>query len=97
MSRNRRTRRRRAAAPVQAATEPTSAVSCGRHDTQLILPAGEPDPGGLRLVTREWVVPLLVDKFLRDHGVVPRASLTEDDGRPSIGAEHTNFQYGSLK
>ena len=40
--------------------------------TRLELPAGEPDLDGLRVVTRKWLVPALVEKFLREHGIVPR-------------------------
>ena len=36
---------------------------------RLQLPAGEPDLEALRSVTREWLVPRLVEKFLRTHGV----------------------------
>lgn len=40
---------------------------------RLELPAGEPDLDGLRAVTREWLVPALVERFLREHGIVPRS------------------------
>jgi len=42
-----------------------------RHetDTRLEIPAGEPDLARLRSVTQEWLVPLLVDEFLRERGV----------------------------
>jgi hypothetical protein len=36
---------------------------------RLQLPPGEPDLEALRSVTREWLVPRLVEKFLRLHGV----------------------------
>jgi len=38
-------------------------------DTRLEIPAGEPDLARLRSVTQEWLVPLLVDEFLRERGV----------------------------
>jgi hypothetical protein len=43
----------------------------GRHgiDTRLEIPPGEPDLDRLRSVTREWLVPLLVDEFLRERGI----------------------------
>ena len=44
-----------------------------RQETKIELPAGEPDLEALRSVTREWLVPLLVEKFLREQGVELRA------------------------
>ena len=44
-----------------------------REETRLEIPAGEPDLEALRSVTREWLVPLLVEKFLREQGVELRA------------------------
>lgn len=44
-----------------------SAISSG--GTRIQLPPGEPDLDALRSVTREWLVPRLVEKFLRVHGV----------------------------
>ena|SRR5580698_1216163 len=39
-------------------------------DTRLEIPAGEPEElARLRSVTEEWLVPLLVDEFLRERGV----------------------------
>jgi hypothetical protein len=49
-----------------------------RRETRLALPAGEPDLEALRFVTREWLVPLLVEKFLREQGI-------EVQGRRSAG------------
>ena len=40
----------------------------------LQLPPGEPDIEALWSVTREWLVPRLVEKFLRVHGFDPRRS-----------------------
>ena len=37
--------------------------------TRLQLPPGEADIQQLRTITREWLVPRLVEKFLRVHGV----------------------------
>ena len=36
---------------------------------RLLIPAGNPDIDALRSVTREWLVPSLVKKFLRLHGI----------------------------
>lgn len=36
---------------------------------RLQLPPGEPSLDALRSVTREWLVPRLVEKFLRVHGI----------------------------
>lgn len=38
-------------------------------DTRLEIPAGEPDIAQLLSVTQEWLVPLLVDEFLRERRV----------------------------
>ena len=49
--------------------------SAGRqHETRVEIPPAEPDLETLRSVTREWLVPSLVEKFLRLHGVQPRSS-----------------------
>jgi hypothetical protein len=40
-----------------------------RAEAELRLPSGEPDLEGLQAVTREWLVPRLVEKFLRVHGI----------------------------
>ena len=40
-----------------------------QRGTRLELPLGEPDIEALRSVTQEWLVPRLVQKFLRMHGV----------------------------
>ena len=48
-------------------------VASGQEHTRLELPAGEPDLDGLRAVTREWLVPALVEKFLREHGIQLRS------------------------
>ena len=40
-----------------------------RAETVLRLPSGEPDLEALQAVTREWLVPRLVEKFLRVHGI----------------------------
>lgn len=44
-----------------------------RAQTRLELPTGKPDLEVLRSATREWLVPLLVEKFLREQGVELRA------------------------
>jgi hypothetical protein len=56
---------------------PTEMVSQPR-ETKLALPAGEPDLEALRSVTREWLAPLLVERFLREQGIELRA-------RPNTG------------
>ena len=48
-------------------------VTSSQAQIRLELPAGEPDLQGLRAVTREWLVPALVEKFLREHGIQPRS------------------------
>jgi hypothetical protein len=53
-----------------------------RPDTRLEIPAGEPDLEALRSVTREWLVPLLVEKFLREQGIRLR-------GRPTVARDKT--------
>ena len=47
-----------------------------QKEVRLAFPSGDRDLEGLRLVTREWLVPRLVEKFLRTHGVELRASGT---------------------
>jgi hypothetical protein len=44
-----------------------------RGETKLELPVGEPDLEALRSLTHEWLVPLLVEKFLLEQGVGLRA------------------------
>jgi len=57
--------------------EKLASTNSGRTpETRLELPAGEPDLEALRSVTREWLVPRLVEKFLCKHGVELRASRT---------------------
>ena len=47
---------------------PTETVAAQR-ETGLVLPDGEPNLEALRSVTRDWLVPLLVEKFLREQGI----------------------------
>jgi len=47
---------------------PTETVAAQR-ETKLVLPDGEPNLEALRSVTRDWLVPLLVEKFLREQGI----------------------------
>jgi hypothetical protein len=44
-------------------------VANGNEGPRLMLPRGEPDLEALRSVTREWLVPRLVEKFLHEHGI----------------------------
>ena len=46
------------------AAKPTSPGGAG-----LQLPPGQPDLDALRSVTRKWLVPRLVEEFLRVHGI----------------------------
>lgn len=39
-----------------------------RNRTHLVISSGEADLSGLRLVTRDWLVPRLVEKFLAARG-----------------------------
>ncbi len=51
---------------------PTETVAPQR-ETRLVLPDREPSVEALRSVTCEWLVPLLVEKFLREQGIELRA------------------------
>lgn len=42
--------------------------ACPSGGGRLRLPPGKPDIEALRSITREWLVPRLVEKFLRLHG-----------------------------
>jgi hypothetical protein len=52
-----------------------------RQGTRLEFPAGEPDLEALRSATREWLVPLLVERFLREQGIELRACSQFDPGK----------------
>jgi len=52
---------------------PTEKVAA-QLETRLALPDGEPNLEALRSVTRDWLVPLLVEKFLREQGIELRTS-----------------------
>jgi len=52
-----------------ATVSPGVHTASGRPETRLRLPTGKPDLESLGSVTREWLVPRLVDKFLRMHGI----------------------------
>lgn len=45
-----------------------------QKEVRLEFPDGDPDLEALRSVTREWLVPRLIEKFLLAHGVELRAS-----------------------
>jgi hypothetical protein len=62
---------------------PTEKVAAQR-ETRLVLPDGEPNLEALRSVTCEWLVPLLVEKFLREHGIELRARPNAEPGKPPI-------------
>jgi hypothetical protein len=55
-----------------------------RGETKLELPVGKPDLEALRSVTREWLVPVLVEKFLREHGIELRARPNTSPGKTPI-------------
>lgn len=55
-----------------------------RAETKLEFPTGEPDLNALRSVTREWLVPLLVEKFLREQGVELRVRADAGSGKTPI-------------
>lgn len=50
-------------------SKPCSGIPVPADGTRLQLPPGEADIEALRSVTREWLVPRLVEKFLRAHGI----------------------------
>jgi hypothetical protein len=56
--------------------------------TRLEIPAGQPDIEGLRSVTREWLVPRLVEKFLRTHGIEFRHSKNSSAQLPKTRSQH---------
>jgi hypothetical protein len=68
---------------VRRSDEPTETVAAQR-ETKLALPDGEPNLEALRSVTREWLVPLLVEKFLREQGIELRARPNAEPGKTPI-------------
>lgn len=54
------------------------------REVKLEFPAREPDFDALRSVTREWLVPLLVEKFLRQQGIALRGRASGGPGKPPI-------------
>jgi len=72
MSQIKKTARAIALAPDGGFSQGAANVTSRQPHTRLELPAGEPDLDGLRAVTREWLVPALVETFLREHGIQPR-------------------------
>jgi hypothetical protein len=58
----------------QRTSVPRDSDECRQgQGTGLELPVGEPDLEALRSATREWLVPLLVERFLRRQGIELRA------------------------
>jgi hypothetical protein len=55
-----------------------------RAETKLEFPTGQPDLDALRSVTREWLVPLLVERFLREQGVRLRPRPNAGPGKTPI-------------
>jgi len=69
MGQQKKTPRATALAPDGGLSEDAANVTCIQAQTRLEFPAAEPDLEGLRAVTREWLVPALVERFLREHGI----------------------------
>jgi hypothetical protein len=65
------TGRRKLKAKPAAVTGENDAFVCTRRrtDTALVIPEGQPDLAALRSVTHEWLVPRLVQEFLRERGI----------------------------
>lgn len=75
MVKERRRTRHLAKMPSNPTSERSGVRPVGRRlDTALMLPAGEPDIEALLSITREWLAPRLVEKFLRTHGIEPSYS-----------------------
>jgi hypothetical protein len=50
------------------AADPCSARSAGRKQpTQLAIPLGQPSTEKISVLVREWLVPMLVRKFIAEH------------------------------
>jgi hypothetical protein len=64
-----------------------------RQEAELAIPGGERDLTALRSVTREWLVPRLVEEFLRERGVALRAHPQPIREKPMPMNEKKN--YGS--
>lgn len=89
MSKNRRngksTRSERSKLANDLSEAPAEARFPGRPaETKLEFPAGQADLDALRSVTREWLVPLLVEKFLREQGFELRARPNTGPGKTPI-------------
>ncbi|HEY4739990.1 MAG TPA: hypothetical protein VIH76_05280 [Candidatus Acidoferrales bacterium] len=54
------------------------------RETKLVLPHGEPNLEALRSVTREWLVPLLVEKFLCEQGFELRVRPNAEPGKTPV-------------
>jgi hypothetical protein len=65
-------KRKKDTPPVDRETAGPAEMVTQRRETKLALPAGEPDLKALRSVTREWLVPVLIGKFLREQGIDSR-------------------------
>ena len=56
-----------------ASTAPVEASFPGRRaETKLEFPTGQPDLEALRSITREWLVPVLVERFLHEQSISSR-------------------------
>ena len=61
----------------------------GKQPTQLIIPAGQPDTELLSVLVRDWVVPMLVRRFLAEYPpsdtVITQKPTTEALGMEDVG------------
>ena len=66
-----KTEKKRSRGARRAGQGPTTVDRSGRtKDTLIVISAAKPNLAGLRSVAREWLVPRLVEAFLREQGVV---------------------------
>ena len=65
--------KKRSFVPIDPNVQQTVQFSKQRAEAELIIPAGKRDLEALRSVTRDWLVPRLVEEFLRERGIEPRS------------------------
>ena len=77
-----------------------SVPAFSRGGGYLRLPQGEADIEALRSVTREWLVPRLVEKFLRVHGFelkhTRKFANTANELQPSLPGEGSLMPAGAV-
>ena len=73
--------------PDTSAKTPTSETSRRTRDVKLLIPPGEPDRDSLLAVARDWLVPVLVQQFLGEHGI--------EMPRPGNSPAFTKVVYGT--